>query len=311
MFISASVQAKALCITCLTTYALTAAYAFGALKLLGGAAIPDGRELMSGAGWGLVLTVPIYLALLIPGSRTPKQTAAVVPALDKQDPNDFEKIVDGLPERERLAAAWARAEWKKAPKPDVSAFPTRLVKGPAGAPVKMVEWSDILCGHCAQFEEVFHEVERMAPANGLAFEPRQYPLDGECNPEIKGSRQDGVRCYGAKLQICTEKSPAFWDIRKEIFQNQERLDQGLMLAIATRHGVSSSELDACIRSPETQARLIEDIEYAKRYAIEGTPMVVLNGKVAPPSPVFLIAMTLSGGNPDSPVLLRLPPPPVD
>jgi serine/threonine-protein kinase len=311
MFISASVQAKALCITCLTTYALTAAYAFGALKLLGGAAIPDGRELMSGAGWGLVLTVPIYLALLIPGSRTPKQTAAVVPALDKQDPNDFEKIVDGLPERERLAAAWARAEWKKAPKPDVSAFPTRLVKGPAGAPVKMVEWSDILCGHCAQFEEVFHEVERMAPANGLAFEPRQYPLDGECNPEIKGSRQDGVRCYGAKLQICTEKSPKFWDIRKEIFQNQERLDQGLMLAIATRHGVSSSELDACIRAPETQARLIEDIEYAKRFGIEGTPMVVLNGKVAPPSPVFLIAMTMSGGNPDSPVLLRLPPPPVD
>lgn len=310
-FITASVQAKALCITCLGTYVLTAGYGFGALKLLGGPAIPEQKDLMSGAGWGLVLAVPLYLALLIPGSRTPQKTAAALPVLDERDPNNFEKIVDGMPERERLAAAWARAEWKKSPSPDVSAFPVRLVKGNPAAPVKMVEFSDILCGHCAQFEQMFHEIESMAPANGLSLEPRYYPLDGECNPDIKGSRQDGVRCYGAKLQICTEKSPKFWEIRKEMFENQDRLDQGLMLSIAQRHGVSTMELQACLNAPETTARLNEDIAYAKRFNIEGTPMVVLNGKVAPPSPIFLIGMVMSGGNPDSPVLMRLPPPPVD
>lgn len=58
-FISASFQARAVCLTCLGTYALTAVYAFGAMKLLGGGAVPPARELLGGLGWGLVLTVPL------------------------------------------------------------------------------------------------------------------------------------------------------------------------------------------------------------------------------------------------------------
>lgn len=310
-FITSSVQAQALCLTCLGTYVLTAAYGVGALKLMGGPAIPEGRELMSGAGWAMVLTVPLYLVLLYPGSKTPQTSKPSVPSVDAANPNDFAKIVAGLPERERLSASWARAEWLKAPTPDVSMFPKHLVRGNASAPVKLVEFSDILCGHCAQFEFLFHEIEAMSPPNGLSYEPRYYPLDGECNPDIKASRRDGVRCYGAKLQICTEKNPRFFELRKELFENQERLDQGLMLAIATRYGVDSQTLDACMKAPETQARLLEDIEYARKFNIEGTPLVILNGKLAPPSPIFLIGMVLSGGDANSAVLSSLPPPPVD
>ena len=64
-----------------------------------------------------------------------------------------------------------------------------------------------------------------------------------------------------------------------------------------------------MKAPETDARIAEDIAYAKSYAIEGTPLILLNGKVAPPYPIFLMAMALSGGNADSPLLLNLPPPP--
>ena len=75
--------------------------------------------------------------------------------------------------------------------------------------------------------------------------------------------------------------------------------------------MTADALNACMKSPETESRLAEDIAYARKYNIEGTPMVLLNGKVAPPSPIFLMAMALSAGNADSPLLLKLPPPPVE
>ena len=308
-FLTASIQAKALCLTCLGTYALVIGFAIGALKLIGGPIIPPGRELLPAAGWAMVLSVPAYVSLLFPGSKTPQTTTPKVPQLDSHNPNDFSAIVDRMPEREKLTASWARAQWLASKPQDVSMFPVHSIKGNPDAPVKVVEFTDILCGHCAQFVALFDEIEHLAPEKNLSLEPRYFPLDGECNPDINGSPKDGVRCYGAKLQICTEKNPNFFKLRKELFQNQASLDQGMMLAIAKRYGVDETELKSCIASPETAARLAEDIAYAKKYGIEGTPLVLLNGKVAPPAPIFLIAMALSGGNPDSPVLLKLPPPP--
>lgn len=312
MFATASLQAKAICITCLGTYVLTIGYAIAALGMVPGPAIPPMKDLLPGAGWTLVLTVPVYFGLLYPGWKTPKgDSVAAVKQLNEHDPNDFDKLIDTLPEREKLTTSWAREQWKNAEKHDTSMFPERARKGNPAAPVKIVEFSDILCGHCAAFEELSNELQRMAPEGGLSFEPRYYPLDGECNPDIKGSAKDGVRCFGAKLQICAEKSPKFFKLRGELFANQQQLDLGMMMAIATRYGFNSDELNTCIKSPETAARLNEDIAYARLYKIEGTPLVLLNGKNAPPAPAFLLGMVLAGGNADAPWFLKLPPPPVE
>lgn len=313
MFATASLQAKAVCLTCLGTYALTIGFAIAALGMLGGPAIPPGGELVPGLGWALALAAPVYLGLLYPGQRTPTKTTAeaVVEKLDQHDPNDFGALLASLPEREKLSTAWARDQWKKSVPKDTSMFPVHLRKGEATAPVRIVEFSDVLCGHCAQFEALHHEIERMAPPGTMSFEPRYFPLDGECNPDIPGKTGNGVRCYGAKLQICAEKSPKFWEIRQEIFANQAQLDLGMLLAIATRHGLDGASLNECIKSPETAKRLAEDIAYAKLHGIEGTPLVLLNGRLAPPAPAFLLGMVLAKGDVDAPWFLSLPPAPVE
>ncbi len=312
-FATAAFQAKALCLTCLGTYALALGFAVGALKLIGGPPIPPMSELVPGAGWALVLSVPVYFGLLYPGTKTPQgNDAAVVKHLEQQNnPDDFGAVIDSLPEREKLSTSWAREQWKNSQPQDVSMFPVHARKGNPEAAVKIVEFTDILCGHCAQFEELSLELERMAPPGTVSFEPRYYPLDGECNPDIKGSAKDGVRCYGAKLQICTEKNPKFFLMRRELFQNQQQLDLGMMVAIAGRHGIDTGALASCINAPETAARLNEDIAYARKYGIEGTPLVLLNGKNAPPAPAFLLGMILSRGNADAPWFLKLPPPPTE
>jgi len=314
-FVTASLQAKALCLTCVGTYALTVGYAVGALKMLGGPAVPPNKELAPGIGWALVLMAPVYLGLLYPGSKTPQGAQAVVKQLQQasNDPTGVTQVFESLPLREQQMTSWAREEWKKSEPKDTSAFATHARKGSADARVRIVEFTDILCGHCAQFEMLMHEIERMAAStpNALSVEPRYYPLDSECNPDIKGSAKDGVRCYGARLQICSESSPNFFKMRSELFENQQQLNQGMMLAIAQRHGLDIPTLQECMKSPATQARLTEDIAYAKLFNIEGTPLVLLNGKVAPPAPAFLLGMVASGANVDAPWFLKLPPAPAN
>lgn len=306
-FISASVEARGLCLTCLGTYVLTAVYAVGAFKLLDGPAIPPVGGVLNGLGWGIAFALPVYLGLLYPGSKTPKEVAAL-PEVKPEQKGDLNAIIDSLPAQEAEMTSWARNEWKKAATLDTSMFPVHVKKGMDGAPVRIVEFTDIMCPHCAQFEGLMGQIESMAPANSFTQEPRYYPLDGECNPEIKGTSGDGIRCYGAKLQICTEQLPRYFELRKELFANQRGLNQGVMLAIALRYGADSDALQACLKAPETMARLNEDIAYARKAGIEGTPLVLLNGKVAPPAPVFLLGMILNGGNVDAPAFSKLPPP---
>lgn len=314
-FITASVQARAVCLTCVGTYALTVGYAIGALKLLGGPAVPPMKELIPGIGWAFVLMAPMYLGLLYPGSKTPQGSQEMVKHMQQaaSDPTGVTEVFETLPLRDQQVTSWAREEWKKSALKDLSPFPTHARKGNADAKVRIVEFTDILCGHCAQFELLMHEIERMTKGDpaALSIEPRYYPLDSECNPDMQGSAKDGVRCYGARLQICTEASPNFFKMRSELFQNQAQLDQGMMLAIAQRHGNDVAALQECMKSPATQARITEDIAYAKLFNIQGTPLVLLNGKVAPPAPAFLLGMVASGGNIDAPWFLKLPPPPAE
>jgi serine/threonine-protein kinase len=308
-FLTASISAKAVCLTCLGTYALVIGFAVGALKLLGGPVIPPTKELAPGLGWALALTAPVYFGLLYPGQHTPLGDAVLAKQLDSHDPKDFGALLEKLPERDKLTTAWARDQWKKFEPRDTSMFPVHARKGNPAAPVKIVEFSDVLCPHCAQFEAMLDEVEFMTPEGGMSLEPRYYPLDSECNDDIKGSAKDGIRCFGAKFQICTEQERKFFLMRREFFENQQQLDQGMMVAIARRNGIDTDKVLECIKSPATEARLKEDIAYARLHNITGTPLVLLNGKQAPPAPAFILGMVLAGGNADAPWFLKLPPPP--
>lgn len=306
-FLTASLQAGAICLTCLGTYALTAVYAFAAFRLLPGPLWPPTSALVPGAAWGLVLAVPIFLVLLIPGGRTPNATP---PKIDAKASAEVGQFIATLPQREKENTAYARSAWLASTPLDNSAYPVRLRKGPADAPVRIVDFTDILCGHCQMFETMMEEIQRNVPAGAYSLEPRYYPLDGECNPDIQRVWGDGVRCLGAKVQLCLESNPRFYDVRRSLFENQHNLSTELIIDTATsRAGISKDALMACVNSPDTTARLRQDIEYARRYHIEGTPLVLINDREAPPAPAFILGMVLAKGDANASFFASLPPPP--
>ena len=300
-FSVASAKMGALCLTCLGTYALTICFALPVLLLL-----PKVESFTPAAAWLASIAVPVFLVLLWPGSQTPKGTATAIKERPKEE--DIEKYFAGLQWGEAQAASEARATWLKSVVPDVTAFPVHQRYGPADAPVKLVEFTDILCTHCRTLLSTLEGLKKAVPVANLSIEPRYFPLDAECNKKMSTSPGDGVRCLGAKAQICLESSPQYWALRTEMFENQAALGKAQILQIASK-GMPLEKLQACIDNPQTQARVDEDVEYASLYNPEGTPLVLINGRETPPVPAFLYGMMMSKGDANTKYFAKLPPPP--
>lgn len=303
-FATASFTMKAVCLTCLGTYALTLGFGLVAALKLPGGFLPETSQWGKAAVPLLVFLVPVWALLLYPGSLTPKSSETkAVPQGDAAAAAYFEKLNAG----EKEALAEARAAYLQSPTPDVSAFPPRVRLGSPKAPVVMVDFTDVLCPHCRVLVLGMDSIEKAVGPDAIALEPRYFPLDGECNPSVGRKSGDPVRCLGAKIQLCLENNPRFAEVRREIFERQNELSADVLWEIGTK-AASRMELSACVASPQTQSKLEDDIRYALAYHIEGTPLVILNGHETLPVKDFIYGMALSKGDPNSPLFGTLPEP---
>jgi protein-disulfide isomerase len=307
---SASYAAKVVCLTCLATYALTLAFAATAAWGLPRPmpALSDTSVWTQALGRIGAVGVAAYLALLGPGLATPKKTAGSVAKLAAQGDakNELATFLAGLPPAEQQAVAESLELYRREPPPETTAFAVRHLEGPADAPVKLVEFTDLLCGHCQALQTTLEELRRVSPPGSFSVEPRQFPLDGECNKLLSGTDGRGLRCLGAKVQICLEGAPDCAQLRRKLFDAQRTLTRETLWGIASSGSTSRAELEKCVASPATQAKLEEDIAYAARFSPQGTPLVLVNGREGTPVPAFLYAMILTRGNANAPELATLP-----
>ncbi|NMO20688.1 thioredoxin domain-containing protein [Pyxidicoccus fallax] len=320
VFAIASANAGAVCPTCLGTYALVAAFA--GVALFG---LP--REPAAGAWgpalkWTVGMTVAAFVAMLLPGRATPSAStpvggsllpaASVSSSAQKQippPPASLEEFLRGLSRDQQQFIADGLAQYRRGT-PQPAFAPARKLYGPPDAPVKIVEWTDSKCPHCKSLVEELAVLKKRVPEGKMSLEARQFPLDGTCNPALprRGPDAPSVRCVAAKAQICLEGAKDFWELRERLFAAQAILDTERVMEIASSGSMSRMQLDACMSSPETAAKLQEDSAYAMRHQISGTPLVLVNGRQAPPSAPLLLALVMADGNPSAPAFDMLPPP---
>ena len=315
-FAIGSARIGSICPTCLATYAVVVAFAMVVVKLLPGPLQPEKQYLKPALLWTVGLGVGFYLLLLVPGLRTPESASSGhlerISQANSQPLGNVEKAVQGyfreLSGVEVQVVSDALATYRRSPNLAIGRFAVRNRKGPENAPVHFVEFTDIKCTHCAQLLEIMKQLERVVPAGRFSIEARNFPLDGACNPSIAAPSPDGLRCLGAKVQICLEGAPDFWEIREKLFAEQPSLTRDRILEVASSGLTSRAALDRCVVSPETDAKLKEDIAYAMQYNPKGTPLVLINGREATPIGSFLFAMAMTNGDPNSPAFSKLPPP---
>lgn len=288
------------CPTCILFYVLVAAAVYIAFRHLPSTSPQWSSALLHSSGWLLV----VFGALLYPGLHTPKHDlAGSLHTLTNtsQDKTDFSAdplatFIKTLSPEAQQVLSDARALYRTAPRVEPPNDSSRILFGDSKAPVHLIDWVDIRCPHCRNLEQALNEIRGVTPANSWSEEARHFPLDSECNRNVQRSDGSGVACLSAKLLICLSSSPRASAVRTALFDNQRNLTTDQIWKIATPDPEQRAAVEKCINTPETVKALQRDIELATQYGIEGTPLVVINGRQAPAFPPFIYAMIIAAGD---------------
>ncbi|MGE5414529.1 MAG: thioredoxin domain-containing protein [Syntrophomonadaceae bacterium] len=323
------------CIGCIGTYLIVAAYA--AIALLGwrSAGFPDaGRGAALAAGGAAVA----FVLLLYPGLHTPKTSAeagreavaaAAGAASSASTPIDvaapvsapasgaartgtgdpgkdraLEELVASLDPGGKQLLANSLAIYRNS-SPAMMPAPRSLV-GSTVAPVRITDFTDILCDHCASLYQTLQTLRENTSPGSFSVDARQFPLDGRCNPQFEGGKGDDVRCVAALARICVEPSGKEPEFAGALFARQKGLTREAVLQIGSQF-MPREKLAACVASPAAHAGLEQDLAAARPFDSDGTPIVSVNGRRGTSFGPFLYAMILTKGNPDHPAFEALPP----
>jgi serine/threonine-protein kinase len=308
---AASLASGALCTNCAVTYLLVVAYGGVCIRDL---EPPVAKRIARGLPIAASATLAAFLVLLYPGIQTSRvilgQSPASIRPLDLPSQStrrdqDLRSLLQQLPPSELGVLSEALAAYAR----DAAAplRPPRSLIGPTFAAVRITEFSDILCGHCAELHETLATIRRSLPSESFALEARQFPLDAACNPHVTAMMGKSVRCTAAKALICAEGESYFFDFASALFGSRRTLTEAKVYALAKPY-LAREKLSACIAAPATQAKLADDIAWAMETGLVGTPHVLVNGRTGSAFAPFLRAIVLAGGDADRPLFSHLPAP---
>lgn len=304
------------CSTCVLSYGLAGAYLAIGLrqKPVPWASLARGAPVAAG---GVALA---FALLLYPGLRTPSSPVArghaaleqidrrakeaASPLLRRRD-REIANVIENLSPQLEQDFADALARYSQSPR--LPMHPPRALVGEAEAPIRITEFIDTLCGHCATMHDTMSELAQRVPPGAFSIESRHFPLDSACNPVLNHESTAPVRCFSAKAQICMEGQPSAFEFTRSLFANRRSLDRERVLELAEPF-MPREQLEACIASPETASRLADDIDWALEHDIQGTPLILMNGRKVDAFGPLLYALVLTRGESSSPAFDALPTP---
>ncbi|NNL84316.1 MAG: thioredoxin domain-containing protein, partial [Myxococcales bacterium] len=256
------------CLTCVVTYAIVLAYAaiawavpLGAVQLAGGGAAAAG------------ICAVVFLLALLTGRDTPRGDVAVIPPVAVDEGPLSERLalfIDALPEEGQEVLAREIAVYRE--QEAVSPPPAPGLVGSENAAVRITDFHDPLCPHCARLHQVLERLYEDLPEGQLAVDPHHYPLDAACNPSLTSEAKNSVRCDASRALICMEKHPQGFRYSADVFGQQASLTREKLFELAAPY-TDRDALEACIASDATEQRLQSDIAWAVEQGIRGTPFV--------------------------------------
>ncbi len=140
-------------------------------------------------------------------------------------------------------------------------------KGPAAAPIELIEFSDFQCPYCLRAYPTINQV-LSTYGDKIRFVYRHYPL-----PSHPGARP------AAEASQCAAEQGQFWQYYEKLFADQTRLsDEGLKQSAAAL-GMDMTRFNACVDTHKYKDRVETDIREGNDVGVSGTPAFFINGRM--------------------------------
>jgi protein-disulfide isomerase len=197
----------------------------------------------------------------------------VLSALKKADKTKFfEFIVEAQQDFQRKKvredAAREEAEREKAFKNPLKAeIANSLQRGPASAPVTIVEYSDFQCPYCSNGYKNIEELRKIH-GDKLRVVFKNLPLN------FHPLAMPAAQWLEALALQSPEKAWAFHDA---LFENQSKLSEEYFKELTKDLGLDVAKAATDAKSEAVQKKIEADIQEAKKFGIEGTPAYLING----------------------------------
>jgi len=140
-------------------------------------------------------------------------------------------------------------------------------KGPATAPVTIVEFSDFECPFCSRVEPAIAQIEQKY-GDKVRFVFRQFPLTS-IHPHAQKA---------AEASLCANDQGKFWEMHDAMFGDQQKLEVADLKAKAGKIGLDQAKFDQCLDSGKFVQRIKDDTKAGTVAGVNGTPAFFINGR---------------------------------
>jgi protein-disulfide isomerase len=139
-------------------------------------------------------------------------------------------------------------------------------RGPANAPVTIVEFSDFQCPFCSRLTPTIKAVEdKYGDKVRVVF--RQFPLNFHQNAQ-----------KAAEASLCAADQGKFWEMHDAMFADQNALTVDQLKAKAAQMGLKAADFNSCVDSGKHAATIQADIKDGSAAGVSGTPALFINGR---------------------------------
>ncbi|MGE3958817.1 MAG: thioredoxin domain-containing protein [Vicinamibacterales bacterium] len=142
----------------------------------------------------------------------------------------------------------------------------RPVRGPASAPIELIEFSDFQCPFCLRAHPTVEQVLKTY-GDKIKFVYRHYPL-----PNHPSARP------AAEASACAEAQGKFWEYHDRLWANPSKLADADLKAHAVALGLDAARFNTCLDTHQQKAGVDKDMADGEAVGVTGTPAFFINGR---------------------------------
>jgi protein-disulfide isomerase len=157
-----------------------------------------------------------------------------------------------------------------------------MAEGSVDAPVTVIEFASMTCPHCAHFQKDTYPLLKrdFIDTGKIRFIFREFPLDSYAVDASILARCTGAENYFKVLGKLFAEQPQWMPAPGPVSETSRKATQGRLVNYGEDYGVDEKKYAACLANKPLKDQLANRMDEARnRYQVNGTPAIVVNGKL--------------------------------